>query len=279
MKIRFLGTGDMGTRRGCTSFVINNQVLFDCGFGTIRALIEEQEDGVIDVENIRVLVLSHFHIDHTGDLLYFINRREYRIFKEGIFEGKYVKEKQSENFKPLTIIAPVGFNNYLLSVYNGQIGANHQNLCECKYLDLENVTIIEMRNGDTYMGNANFSTDRIKISAFEVEHKSQTPSLGDKIPLGYVVEIDNEKIGCSGDTALCKNLIKNLPNSKTWVIDCARGKNWKTSGRHLNFNEVTEIALNHPDIKFYGVHRRFEEMPCLIPTNLIFPTDGDIVKI
>jgi len=272
IKIHFLGTGDMGTKRGCTSFVLENKekhILFDCGFGTIRALVESG----LDVYDINVLVLSHFHIDHTGDLLYFFNRREYQSFHEGVFNGTYVKEKKPERMKPVTIIAPSGFNKYLLGVYNGQIGVNHKTLAECTYLDLHNVTIVEMNCGDKFTGDANSSCDGIEIKAFTVQHQSQTPGLA-KIPLGYTIKINNETIGCSGDTSMCDNLIKNLENADTWVIDCARGKGWKTSGRHLNCDEIEGLATQYPNKKFYCVHRRFEDIPSA-PSNILFPKDGD----
>jgi len=271
MKIRFLGTGDMGTKRGCASFVLDDQILFDCGFGTVRTLI----DSGLDIEDINVLVLSHFHIDHTGDLLFFLTRREYKGWNEGVVDGKYIKEKIP--MKPLTIVAPLGFKEYLLSIYNGNIVTRHKSLDECAHLNLDGVTIIEMDEDGKFVGEKDSTIDGINITSFGVNHLSKTgnPYSAKKLYLGYIIQIGNKVIGCSGDTNYCDGLEKNLPNAEVWVIDCARPKNGPTK-RHMSLDCIEKIALQYPDKKSYTIHRRFDDIPSSFD-NIFFPLDGEVV--
>jgi ribonuclease BN (tRNA processing enzyme) len=88
MKLQFLGTGTFGAkRRALTSFLINDEILFDAGGGTVRGL---QNYGA-DFSKIKYLIITHFHIDHLPDAMNLIMRR-------------YIQKITM----PLTVIGPPG---------------------------------------------------------------------------------------------------------------------------------------------------------------------------
>ncbi|MBQ9834247.1 MAG: MBL fold metallo-hydrolase [Bacilli bacterium] len=64
MKLTFIGTGNMGsTSRANTSIIVDN-ILFDCGMGTIKQLERLGKK----VKDLDCLVISHFHADHFFDI-------------------------------------------------------------------------------------------------------------------------------------------------------------------------------------------------------------------
>jgi len=245
MKIKFLGTGAAQTKRRPTSFVINDRVLFDVGHGIVSALIENG----LDTVNIDVIVISHFHLDHAGDLPFFLYRR-------GEISGD----------KALTLIGPKGLTDFLRKFYDVVLFDNPNGPDEkMKWFYLDNIKIIELGDGENYK-ETNF-----ELNTFDVAHG------GSKSCKGYIMKIDGEVIGCTGDTYLCDNLTKNLPNADTWIIDCAH-EITRPNKRHLGLDEVRKIAEQYPNKKFYCVHRKDWTPPDDLK-NIFFPMDGETIKV
>ncbi|MDR0975648.1 MAG: ribonuclease Z [Christensenellaceae bacterium] len=248
MDIRFIGTGCFHTKRNNTSFIIGDKILFDCGFGIITKL----HDVGIEPWDIETLIVSHFHPDHTGDLINFLFRRE--AYTKELFKSlKRLK-------RPLKIIGSVGLRAFIES-YAELFKYNYPSI-------FDGVEIIEMRGGEAR------DFGEFKVSAFAVEHDSY--DIADEA-LGFIFEQSGEKLGYSGDTALCENLTSNIKNADNWVIDTSHKKKKEGQVSHLDLVEVKEIAGEYPEKKFYAVHRRFEVEGN--DGNLFFPNDGDIVSV
>jgi len=98
MKIDILGSGTIKTpiQKNCAGFLINNDLLLDCGPGIWRAMALSG----IRNSQIRYIALSHFHADHVSDLAPFL------------LERYLLSENESKN---ITIIGPTGLRNWMTS--------------------------------------------------------------------------------------------------------------------------------------------------------------------
>lgn len=61
LRVLFLGTGEAFGKKANTSILINGELLLDCGFTTLMQLRKAN----IPLANVRKIILSHFHGDHT----------------------------------------------------------------------------------------------------------------------------------------------------------------------------------------------------------------------
>lgn len=73
MRLRVLGCGTIKTPqlKNCSGYLVNDELLLDCGPGVWRAV------GNIGIKNssIKYIALSHFHADHVSDLAAFLLER------------------------------------------------------------------------------------------------------------------------------------------------------------------------------------------------------------
>jgi len=96
MKLLVLGCGTIvqeGSGANCSGYLIDNQLLFDCGPGIWRAIYHYR----ISMVKIDHIFLSHFHLDHTSDIGPFLLNRF------------LLKETDGNN---LTIIGPPGLKSW-----------------------------------------------------------------------------------------------------------------------------------------------------------------------
>jgi len=248
MKITFLGTGSIATKSNCSSFLLNNNILVDVGFGSTRALTECG----FDTKYINTIIITHFHNDHMGDIAHFLCRR-------------FAKAKTH----PLTIIGPIGLMDKIRGYYSP---IQEPGEPELLFFRMEDVTVIELKPHES------FKNETIHVRSFPVVHYSYYFNKPDNRCYGYVIELNGEKLGVSGDTCLCPELEKNIPDADTWLMDCALLNEKEGNNRHMSLDEVNKLAKQYPDKKFYTVHRRDWEIPTHHADNLFFPVDGDILE-
>jgi ribonuclease BN (tRNA processing enzyme) len=67
MRLKVLGCGTAAgqTDRNCSGYLVDARILLDCGPGVWRAL----SGSVAELQAIDRILISHFHIDHTADLI------------------------------------------------------------------------------------------------------------------------------------------------------------------------------------------------------------------
>jgi ribonuclease BN (tRNA processing enzyme) len=73
MQLRVLGSGTISGRTGrkCSGYLIDEQILVDCGPGIWSALYSADRE----LKPINHILISHFHVDHIADLVPFLFRR------------------------------------------------------------------------------------------------------------------------------------------------------------------------------------------------------------
>ena len=251
MKVRFLGTGHLGGKNRLTSFVVDDHILFDIGYGVITAL---RENG-LDTADIDFIVVSHFHPDHLGDIAYFLYRRK----------GKY------EN-KPVTIIGPAGTKAMIKKLYRAfQYDPEEED--ELRFFGMENVKFVELGNNEVYdNGQSEFS-----VRAFDTAH-SRTLTCN-----GYILTENGVTLGYTGDSSLCEGFRSNLGNAQVWIVDAAHLNSntaYQQSAhmRHMTLGQVAALARRYKSKRFYTVHRQDYPALCPVP-NVFFPKDNEIIKI
>jgi ribonuclease BN (tRNA processing enzyme) len=98
MRIKQLGNGGgLDPLATNSSFLIDvsneidetSYILFDCGHNIMRKLIELEEEGVIKIEDIKHVFISHLHDDHVGNLETLIY---YQYFKNNVVMNVYSGE-------------------------------------------------------------------------------------------------------------------------------------------------------------------------------------------
>ena len=209
MKLILLGTGTAipSGDRASPSLVLlmeGGPVLFDMGPGTLRQLA----DLGIPFDRISQLCFTHFHPDHTADLIHFL----FATRHPPILEHR----------KPFRIIGPRGFQDFLRGI---QKAYGHwldlpPELLKIEELDVRNP---EMRS----YGNFRLSTQPAK----------HTPH-----SLAYRIENrQGRSFVYSGDTGFCDEIVILARDTDLLILECSFPDGQGVEG-HLTPSLAGEIA-------------------------------------
>jgi ribonuclease BN (tRNA processing enzyme) len=184
--------------------VSDNRLLIDSGPGTMRRLLRTGTT-IFDVDYI---FYSHFHPDHTAELVPFI------------FATKYPDMGQRQT--ALTIIAGVGFENFfagLKTVYGKWIE-----------LDPELVNIIQMDNRSADLRRLKNFT----VRSAPVEHNPES--------IAYrITSAGGRSVVYSGDTDYSENLIELSKGADLLICESAMPDDYRVKG-HLTPSLAGDIA-------------------------------------
>jgi ribonuclease BN (tRNA processing enzyme) len=242
MRLKFIGTGGNSSKdRALSSFLINDEILFDIGADVKRRLQELKiEDGAI-----RTLVISHFHGDHAAGLSVWLFRRKVR----------------SRDVETLTVITPRGGRREIIARMKMDYDIGDPK--KWKKIEEElNLEVIELSNSSERVGEAEYF-------AYDANH---TPGVTANC---VAICVDGTTIGFSGDSLRCKGLDRVVEMSELCLLD-ASGLDGECD--HLGVNGVLEYAEQYPEKKFYLVHRADYEVDNL-PGNVFMPDDGEEAEL
>jgi len=138
MKIDVVGNGCTWTKELSTSFIINDEILYDVPQGSFKRIMHEY-----DLSKINYIIISHFHSDHFADL---------HIVLDYLFNNY-----PDKNY---TIIAPKGCYERICSLFR---------IFEVSYREQylkERVTFIDCENGKK------FKLGGFKFKAFQMFHRN-----------------------------------------------------------------------------------------------------------
>jgi len=216
IKVTFIGTGNMKSRTRANNSILVDDLLFDCGMGTVKQI----ERLGYNTKDINYVVISHFHPDHILDI-------------QGLILARRIR---NETVSKLYIIGPVGLkevlNKLVLLTGSNDIDAL------AKQANLE---FIELTPNETV------SLGETNLTAYEVDHGDMKPSYG------YLLEKADKVIGYSGDTVICDNLHKMSEKADYMLVDAHSLET--RAGRHATFKEVKDLADKYPNCQFYAIHR------------------------
>ena len=182
MKIVILGTGTSvpSLHRNSSSYLViteKQKTLVDIGPSVVRRLLEFQ----YTTDDIDVIMLTHFHVDHTADLSTFL------------FACNYGIEPRT---RPLMIIGGPGVHEFyrsLLRVYHWLSPKSYE-------LTLKNILRYDLQLYD------------ILIKTVPVNHNKE--SIGISIEKG-------KRVVFSGDTDYSKNLVKLAFKADLLITECS----------------------------------------------------------
>jgi len=201
------GTGVPSLERSACSFLLetgSQKILFDLGPGTIRRLTEAG----IALPQISFVFFSHFHPDHTGDLVAFL------------FATKYPAEYRRRI--PFKMVGAKG----LLDFYRGLIKV----FGHWVELDPGLLDIVEMDNTgrDQHAGGA------VAVESLPMNHSASS--------IGYrVTAPDGATVAYTGDTDVCENAVTLAREADLFICESALPDDMKVDG-HLTPSLAGGIA-------------------------------------
>jgi ribonuclease BN (tRNA processing enzyme) len=208
MIITILGSGTCVpslTRSSCALLaqISRENILFDLGPGTMRRLLEAG----VGIHDISHVFLSHFHPDHTGELISFL------------FANKYPDETRRKI--PLTICGASGFLYFfeqLKSIYK-------------EWIDLSGrIRLLELKAS----GSDSRQFENFKVDTCPVNHREES--------IAYrIISPNGPTMVYSGDTDYSESLIGLAEKAHLFVCECALPDPLKVAG-HLTPSLAGKMA-------------------------------------
>lgn len=248
-KLTILGSGTMmpTKERNPAGFLLeldNKRILLDCGFGTIRRLV----DYGIDPQTINAVFISHFHPDHFGDAFNLVIARAV----EDTFENKKSQK--------------------LLFIGPKELEKRYKMWRQIYWLEAEDYPL-EFKEGiiSRKIGSA-------RIETFEIKHVTFFQSVAIRI------RYDGKKIVYTGDLGSRQNindLARETQNADLLIIEANFEK---PTPNHFTLKQVEGLTKKANIKKVLVVHvppHRISETKQLISQNPKFELgkDGKVVEI
>lgn len=208
-RITILGSGTCvpSLKRNPCAFVLetgSSKLLFDCGPGTMRRLLEAG----ITINEITHIFISHFHPDHTAEMVPFI------------FSSKY--PLHARRMTPLILVAGKGFVRFfsqLKTVYH-------------EWIELPDglLNFFEMDNQEKDA----LVFDDFSVNSMPVNHRPESIAF-------RVTDRAGKSIVYSGDTDRCSSLSAIAKNADLFICESAFPDQLKSDG-HLTPSLAGEAA-------------------------------------
>ena len=218
MEVTFLGTGSAFSPHAYNaSILVDRAILLDAG----APLTVHLPRAGVSLDEPRVVLLSHFHADHTFGLAWLIL-------------GRVLLHEPSS---PLTIFGPVGATAYLEQLLDFAWGEKMRRL-SWERLQL---TVHELAGGDA------FEVDGSRARAFRMQHVSELNCLG------FTLERDGVRLGYSGDAEMSAEL-EALVAASDHVIAEMTYPDDEGGELHLGRKDVEGLMERHPSTRFIITH-------------------------
>ncbi len=223
VKITILGSGTVvpdGARNSAGYFVEMSgaSVMLDCGAGTVHALARFN----LAWEEMSHLFISHFHVDHAGELasLFF-------AFKYGM---------RTRRSKPFTLIGPVGLDR----VMNGLKEAFGSNLFETKFpFELQMLA----PGASLELG------DNCRLTVAKTPHTEES--------LAVRIESRDASVCYTGDTDYSERLANFFNEADLLISECSFEER-REGVPHLSVKDVTRLAGESKVARLIVTHFYFD---------------------
>lgn len=218
LRLTVLGSGDAFNGCGCNAaYLVDDRVLVDCG-APVHVMLPRVGASVAAID---LVLLTHFHADHTFMLPVLLGARAF----------------SADQRSGITIAGPVGTREYVRRVLATGYG---QGL----------VSTIEERVGPRWVvlqDGSDTTLAGFRVRAHAVVHSSG-PSLA--YALGRP---GTATVGFSGDSTLCPGLRRAISGSDVMVCECS-GWDAPAEGGHLWRGEVEQLIGDYPQTRFVISH-------------------------
>lgn len=202
VKLTVLGSGTCvpHEKRGSSGYLLRADTcmaLLDCGNGTVWKL----EKIGVDYLGIDNVFITHFHPDHTSDLIPLL------------FATKHPYGKKRE--KPLGIWGPKGFLEFVEKL-------------RAPYSEWVRPKLVEIHE----TGKKARKIGGLEIQTFKTVHTENS--------IGYVIRSGGKKIVYTGDTGYFPGLRKAAEKADIFVTECALPDSEKMAA-HMTPSDIAEI--------------------------------------
>ena len=215
MKLTVLGSGTCvpHKKRGSSGYLLSSDrcaALLDCGNGTVWKL----EKIGVDYLEIDHVFITHFHPDHTSDLipLLFATRHPY---------GK-------KRRKSLQIWGPEGFSEFIR-----KLKAPYGNWVEPEFVKIREIE------------NKKFETGGFQVETFKTAHTENS--------IGYIMRGEGKKVVYTGDTGYFPGLKKAAKQADIFLTECALLDSEKISA-HMTPSDIAKILSGSAPLKIVLSH-------------------------
>ena len=219
MRVTVLGSGSAWSECGCNAgYLVDGRVLVDCG-APVPALVRRAETSV---QEITLILLTHFHADHTFALPTVLDARAYAA---------------QPTPGTLVVAGPVGTREYVSRLITTGYGSHARRTIEAN-VDPEFVVLQD--------GSA------IELAGYRVEAHAVMHSVGPS--LAYrLTDANGATVGFSGDSELCAGLRRSIAGCALYVCECT-GWDAPAPGGHLWREEVAGLVAEYPATTFLLSH-------------------------
>jgi ribonuclease BN (tRNA processing enzyme) len=242
MKLTILGSGTgvpNGARNSAGYFVElpDARLMMDCGAGTVHAL----DRYGLPWERMTHLFISHFHVDHAGELasLFF-------AFCYGL---------RSQRTEPLTLLGPAGLEN----IIDGLKSAFGSKVFEPKFP--VNVQVVK-------------PGDRIELGPESSLAVAKTPHTPES--LAARIENRGRALCYTGDTAYDEDLAGFFSGADVLISECSF-REPRPDVRHLSIAEAARLATRASVAKLIVTHFYFDVDEAELKAELERGYDGEVV--
>jgi ribonuclease Z len=214
-KVTFLGTGNFSaTDRYWNGFVLDDHILVEPSPTAVPHL---RRCGV-DAAGIDVVVISHFHADHTFGWPFLL-----------------LELLRCHSAAPVSVVGPPGVKNFLSRMMDL---AGVPDIHKEAHQDLD-IGYIEVDGSWQVAGP-------LRFRAVEVDHVTHLDCYG------YIFERGASTLGYSGDTRPCIGLDVLAEASATLILEC-NGSHHSSTG-HMDVEEVAALRRRFPHVPFVLTH-------------------------
>lgn len=219
MRLTVLGSGSAWSECGCNAgYLVDGTVLVDCG-APVPALVRRAGASVHDIS---LVLLTHFHADHTFML-------------PTVLGGRAQAGKTAGD--ALVIAGPVGTREYVSRLISTGYGAHQRQTVE----DNLRPEFVVLQDGSD-----------IELAGYRVQAHSVVHSTGPS--LAYrLTDSRGAAVGFSGDTELCAGLRRSIAGCELYVCECT-GWDGPEPGGHLWRDEVAALVADNPETTFLLSH-------------------------
>ena len=252
MKLTILGSGTVvpsGSRNSAGYFVElpDARIMMDCGAGTVHALARFG----LPWEQMTHLFISHFHVDHIGELASLL------------FAFRYgMKTNRSE---PFTIIGPLGLDR-VIDGLKMAFGPKH---FEAKFpVNLRTIT----------------PGERLELGSDSTLSVAKTPHTQES--LAVRIESRGRVLCYTGDTDYSEQLAGFFTKADVLISECSL-REPREGVRHLSVRQAARLAAKSEVAKLIVTHFYFEvdetelkaELEREYPGEVIIGRDGLVVEV